>query len=111
MQRHIDSPSLILYELASPLLSRRLSLRSNTTRSRVITYRTLWTSPQDFCPGFNVPGDLMAEVDQVTATNLIGQMVGAFLHLHIESVPASTAASALNLIASHSDWTAKLMTP
>jgi len=34
----------------------------------------------DFCPGFDVPGDLMAEVDQATATKEISQIVAAFLH-------------------------------
>jgi len=34
----------------------------------------------DFCPGFDVPGDLPAEVSQGTATQIIGDAVSAFLH-------------------------------
>jgi len=34
----------------------------------------------DFCPGFDVPGDLMADVDQVYATAVIGTAVASFLH-------------------------------
>jgi len=33
----------------------------------------------DFCPGFDVPGDLPAEVDQVTATGVIAEAFSAFL--------------------------------
>jgi len=34
----------------------------------------------DFCPGFDVPGDLPADVDQETATTAIGAAVASFLH-------------------------------
>jgi len=34
----------------------------------------------DFCPGFDVPGDLPAEVDQATATGVIAEAIAAFFH-------------------------------
>jgi len=34
----------------------------------------------DFCPGFDVPDDLPADVDQQTATTMIGAALASFLH-------------------------------
>lgn len=65
----------------------------------------------DFCPGFNVPGDLMAEVDQATATATIAKTVAAFLSLRLAEVPAATHAEALKLLDAQTAWTAGLMKP
>ena len=66
----------------------------------------------DFCPGFNVPGDLMAEVDQGTATATIAKTVAAFLSLRLATaVPASTRTAALALLDAQTQWTAGLMAP
>lgn len=34
----------------------------------------------NYCPGFDVPGDLPADVDQGTATGVIAEAIAAFLH-------------------------------
>lgn len=65
----------------------------------------------DFCPGFDVPGDLLAEVSQADATALIGDMVAAFLSLHTEGVSSGTQRAALSLLDSKAQWTSSLMSP
>lgn len=60
----------------------------------------------DFCPGFDVPGDLPAEVDQAAATATIGQVVGAFLKHQL--VPST---GSLDLIREKVEWTRQLMSP
>jgi hypothetical protein len=66
----------------------------------------------DFCPGFDVPGDLLAEVDQATATSTIGASVAAFLRIHVASSEAAKVPSdAVALLQEHIDWTRQFMTP
>jgi len=65
----------------------------------------------DFCPGFDVPGDLMAEVDQATATQTIGLVVAAFLHLVTPSTSASLTKDALALMKAKVAWTRDLLAP
>jgi len=64
----------------------------------------------DFCPGFDVPGDLMAEVSQEEATDTIGKTIGAFLMLHTPQ-PKATQGAALNLLQAQTAWTRTLLTP
>ena len=68
----------------------------------------------NFCPGFNVPGDLMAEVPQAEASSLIADTVAAFLLLHTSSKSTRQSQSqhnALKLLESQVQWTQQLMTP
>lgn len=65
----------------------------------------------DFCPGFDVPGDLRSEVEQAVATAEIGRVFAAFLHLHTASVAADSKAKALGIMREKLAWTEQLMTP
>lgn len=64
----------------------------------------------NFCPGFDVAGDLRAEVPQAEATRLIADTVAAFLTLHMNASQQSQA-KALQMLESQVDWTEQLMTP
>ncbi|CAE7868786.1 unnamed protein product [Symbiodinium microadriaticum] len=64
----------------------------------------------DFCPGFDVPGDLPAEVGQQEATRTIGETVSAFMALHWKGAEAKKA-SALELLKSQLAWTEGLLSP
>mmetsp|Transcript_15990 Transcript_15990/g.36273 ORF Transcript_15990/g.36273 Transcript_15990/m.36273 type:complete len:375 (-) Transcript_15990:30-1154(-) len=63
----------------------------------------------DFCPGFDVPGDLPAEVGQDAATATIGEAVAAFLRLHVGS-PAARE-DAMKFLREKAAWTKQLMDP
>jgi hypothetical protein len=65
----------------------------------------------DFCPGFDVPGDLMAEVSQGEATEQIGKVVGAFLHLQASASAAAAPAASLEFLRSKVAWTKTLLDP
>jgi hypothetical protein len=62
----------------------------------------------DFCPGFPVPGDLMAEVTQAEATDTIGQFVSAFLANQILANPNPKDVA---LLKSGIEWTRGLLAP
>ncbi|CAE8721074.1 unnamed protein product, partial [Polarella glacialis] len=63
----------------------------------------------NFCPGFDVPGDLPAEVDQATATGLIGQSVAAFLVLQMNTSSTAEKAAAAALLSEQVAWTKQLL--
>lgn len=65
----------------------------------------------DFCPGFDVPGDLPAEVDQLTATATIGSLVAGFLHIQTAEVSQSAKDAAVKLLEEEVGWTRTLLTP
>jgi len=70
----------------------------------------------DFCPGFDVPGDLLAEVSQAEATNEIGIVVGSFLHMHSASSSSSSSSSStsphpLAVLKAKVAWTRQLLAP
>jgi hypothetical protein len=65
----------------------------------------------DFCPGFNVPGDLMAEVSQAEATAEIGRVVGAFLHVQTSASSAAAATAPLEVLRERVAWTKNLLEP
>jgi len=65
----------------------------------------------DFCPGFEVPGDLPGEIDQAAAAPIIGEAVAAFLHANTRSVAADVQAGAVALMKEKISWTRQLMTP
>lgn len=56
----------------------------------------------DFCPGFSVPGDLPSELDQPTASALIGQVCGAFLNLR--TLPSGSPAVQTSLAILKKVW-------
>eukprot|EP00928_Gymnodinium_smaydae_P037776 TRINITY_DN26185_c0_g1_i1.p1 TRINITY_DN26185_c0_g1~~TRINITY_DN26185_c0_g1_i1.p1 ORF type:complete len:531 (+),score=96.81 TRINITY_DN26185_c0_g1_i1:54-1646(+) len=60
----------------------------------------------NFCPGFDVPGDLPAEVDLSTATSIIGESVAAFLKIQIGG---AGKAAAVSFLADKIAWTKKFM--
>lgn len=62
----------------------------------------------NFCPGFDVPGDLMAEVTQMEATTTIGQFVGAYLANHILPKPDLADVA---LLQKGVEWTRSFMAP
>jgi len=64
----------------------------------------------DFCPGFDVPGDLPAEVPQAEATEEIGRVVAAFLHLRAGGAP-SAAQQGLEPLWTKAAWTRQLLGP
>lgn len=64
----------------------------------------------NFCPGFDVPGDLYAEVDQSEATKLIGEVVAAFLNLHFLASKSKWEEAQI-LLNEKLDWTREIMTP
>lgn len=63
----------------------------------------------DFCPGFNVPGDLMAEVSQQQATQTIAAHVAAYLAVQLGR--AAPPAVAVRLLAAAVAWTGSLLNP
>lgn len=63
----------------------------------------------DFCPGFDVPGDLPAEVSQVEATATIGNMVAAYLSVQMNK--DSPSAEDMRALHGAVEWTRGLMTP
>jgi len=63
----------------------------------------------DFCPGFDVPGDLMAEVTQEEATKTIGQYVAAYLATQI--MRSSPPADAVEKLRQGVTWTNSLLSP
>mmetsp|Transcript_111015 Transcript_111015/g.313052 ORF Transcript_111015/g.313052 Transcript_111015/m.313052 type:complete len:528 (-) Transcript_111015:62-1645(-) len=66
----------------------------------------------DFCPGFDVPGDLPAEVSQDEATKTIGKTLAAFLHMQLgDAAPHSLRTSALGLLREAVAWTEGFITP
>lgn len=62
----------------------------------------------DFCPGFPVPGDLMAEVTQAVATDTIGQFVSAFLANQILANPDPLHVA---LLKGGVEWTREFLAP
>jgi hypothetical protein len=64
----------------------------------------------DFCPGYNVPGDIMGEVSESFATQNIGKHVGAYLRIQLlqETSPSSADAQ---LLSTAIDFTRQLLTP
>lgn len=58
-----------------------------------ITQKPVFVLPgmnhSNFCPGFDVPGDLMAEVSTSQAQATISQIAGAFVSIHSMSTPRS----------------------
>jgi len=65
----------------------------------------------DFCPGFDVPGDLPAEIDQATATATIGEVVAAFLRLQVAPPSSDVRATALDFMRAQVAWTREFMAP
>merc|ERR1719215_1366708 len=65
----------------------------------------------DFCPGFDVPGDLPAEVEQATATATIGEVVAAFLRLQVAPPSSDVRATALDFMRAQVAWTREFMAP
>lgn len=61
----------------------------------------------DFCPGFDVPGDLMAEISQEEATATIGAVVGAFLDAQMGDPmqPGMPRSAPLDLLNEKVTWT------
>ncbi|CAE7555330.1 unnamed protein product [Symbiodinium natans] len=82
--------------------------------SEAVTSKSVIVLPKlnhsDFCPGFDVPGDLPAEVTQSEATRTIGETIAAFLTLHWKGAEGDRA-SALRLLTRQLEWTEELMTP
>jgi len=78
-----------------------------STRKPVIVLPKL--NHSNFCPGFDVQGDLPAEVSQPAATSLIGETVSAFLSLHWGS--EARRAPARQLLQKQLTWTEKFFTP
>lgn len=64
----------------------------------------------DFCPGFDVPKDLMAEVSQAEATATIGNYAGAFFQVH-SSGNATARVAALRTLEYGVAWTRGLLSP
>eukprot|EP00927_Polykrikos_kofoidii_P043997 TRINITY_DN380_c0_g1_i3.p1 TRINITY_DN380_c0_g1~~TRINITY_DN380_c0_g1_i3.p1 ORF type:complete len:547 (-),score=97.09 TRINITY_DN380_c0_g1_i3:131-1588(-) len=62
----------------------------------------------NFCPGFDVKGDLLAEVDQATATQTIGNVVAAFL---TEKTIPTKKDEASGLLRERISWTRSLLHP
>lgn len=63
----------------------------------------------DFCPGFDVPGDLMAEVTQADATKTIAQYVASYLATQI--MRSSPPVDAVEKLRQGVTWTSSLLTP
>jgi len=64
----------------------------------------------NFCPGFDVPGDLPAEVSQRVATASIAKVVAAFLRAQTATAPARRA-SGVQLLREKVAWTQELLEP
>lgn len=65
----------------------------------------------DFCPGFDVKGDLPAEVSQADATELIAKTVASFLHVQTPAAPQAVRDSGLALLREKATWTRSLLGP
>ncbi|CAE8623446.1 unnamed protein product [Polarella glacialis] len=65
----------------------------------------------DFCPGFDVPDDLPAEVDQVEATGIIAKSVAAFLALQMEATGVTDKLDSFELIRQQIHWTRQFLSP
>jgi len=66
----------------------------------------------DFCPGFDVPGDLLAEVSQEVATTTIGEVVAAFLFVRVAASSATQPPEqAINLLREKTTWTRDFLAP
>jgi len=65
----------------------------------------------DFCPGFDVPGDLPAELDQAAATATIGEVMAAFLQLQVTPPSSAVHATALAFMREQAAWTGEFMAP
>jgi len=91
------------------------SLVSSKGEEKVVTQKPVIILPglnhSDFCPGFDVPGDLPAEVDQKQATQEIGIVTAAFLHLQVPSLPETLYAASRKVLKDRVEWTRGLMTP
>lgn len=92
-----------------------LELEGSKGERQALTEKPVVVLPRmnhsNFCPGFDVPGDLLAEVDQVTATASIGKVAGAFLLLNVEGVVQQAKDDAAQLLQQKIQWTRGLMTP
>jgi len=81
-----------------------------TARKPVVVLPKL--NHSDFCPGFDVPGDLMAEVGQAEATETIGRVAAAFLVAQPSSgLPAAARAQAVAVLQEHVNWTRAFLAP
>jgi len=66
----------------------------------------------DFCPGFDVPGDLLAEVSQAEATETAAEVVAAFLFIHTAALRAAKPPEeAMELIRGKIAWTREFLAP
>lgn len=65
----------------------------------------------NFCPGFDVPGDLPAEITQAEATRIIGDSVAAFLVLNVQSTSGDQKLAASQLLNGQLTWTKQLLGP
>jgi hypothetical protein len=65
----------------------------------------------DFCPGFNVSGDLPSETDPAVASANIGAVSAAFLQLNSAETSAAAKADAQALLAAHAAVTDTLLAP
>lgn len=63
----------------------------------------------DFCPGFDVPGDLPADVSQADATAAIGRAVAAFLQVQVGS--AAVRDGGVGVLRKLISWTQEFMEP
>jgi len=66
----------------------------------------------DFCPGFDVPGDLLAEVSQAEATETAAEVVAAFLFVRTAALKAAEPpAEAVKLLSEKIAWTREFLAP
>lgn len=63
----------------------------------------------DFCPGFDVPGDLPAEITQAEATKTIGNVLAAYIS--IQSTRQSPRTEDIATIKSKLSWTMEFLNP
>jgi len=91
-----------------------LALEESSGKEKALESKPVIILPKlnhsDFCPGFDVPGDLMAEVDQITASRSIGEAIAAFLGVQVLKTGKSREAYAAKLGALLS-WTRELLSP
>lgn len=65
----------------------------------------------NFCPGFDVPGDFMAEVSLAEATETVAEVVAAFLFVRMAALKGWVPAEAVMLLRTKIAWTRELLTP
>lgn len=65
----------------------------------------------DFCPGFDVPGDLPAEVSQAQATASIGEVAGAFLQVQGLGLSLLERTRAFETLREKVSWTKDFLAP